>query len=525
MEKIKKESKRLLVFAILDGWGAGSKDKKINALEAAKTPFFDYLIKNYPHTQLDATGRAVGLEENQMSGSEAGHLNIGAGRIVKQDVRIILEEINQGNFFKNPVFLSAIQKIKEKNSDMHLMGLMGNNDSPHSHPDIFLALLVLLEKHNLKGKVYIHLFTDGRDSFPKSALEHWKKWKGMLDTVGAGKLASVTGRFYAMDRAKNWDRLISAYDALVNGEGKQMENFKQVIEYNYKQGNTDEYVEPSVIVDKNKKPTAVIKENDGLIFFNLRSDRARQFSKLFVGANTRVEKNFPKVDFFKKLSFVAMTDFGPDLNLQTAYSVPPIKGTLPSLLSNLKQLYISETEKFAHITYFINGGYPDPVGGEDRIMVKSPKVRSYAEKPEMASKEITKVIKDNLKYGVYNFIAVNYPNTDMVGHTGDFQATMKAAEIIDQRLKSLYKEIKKKNGALVVTADHGNADVMLDQASGRIFTFHTKNPVPFIVADDKLKKKINLKSGGKLANVAPTLLDILNIYPPEEITEQSLIEK
>jgi 2,3-bisphosphoglycerate-independent phosphoglycerate mutase len=345
----------------------------------------------------------------------------------------------------------------------------------------------------------------------------------MIDKIGIGELASISGRFYAMDRTKNWDRLLESYEALVNGEGNEANNFEEIVEFNYKKGNTDEYFKPSVIV-KNSRPLALVKNNDGVIFFNLRSDRARQFSKLFVGTHNEREKGFPKIDHLDNLFFAAMTNFGPDLNLKTAYAVSPVKCTLPFALSHLKQLYISEEEKYAHITYFINGGYADPIGGEDRIVVNSPKVKSYADKPEMSSDEIAKVVIDNIKFGVYDFFTINFPNADMVGHTGDFKAVVKAVEILDKHLKNIYKEIKSKNGTMIVTADHGNADVMIDKESKRTFTFHTKNPVPFIIAsEDEKIKNLKLRKDGKLANIAPTILKVLDIYKPEEMTANDLI--
>ncbi len=512
-----------IVFTILDGWGVGPKDRNINAIEAAKTPFFDDAVSNYPYTQLGATGVDVGLEKNQMSGSESGHLNIGAGRIVEQDVRIILEAINNESFFKNSAFLDAIRHIRHYNSNIHLMGLLGNEDSPHAHPDILLALLIFLKRLGLSKRVFLHFFTDGRDSYPQSALEHWKLWKKLLDDEKIAKCATVCGRFYAMDRAKNWDRLLKAYNAMVNGKGKQYARFEDIVKANYKKGNFDEYIEPSILTE-NEKPVAMITDSDAIIFFNFRSDRARQISKLFVGTNTEKEKGFPKMPKLKKLFFVAMTNFGPDLNLKTAFQSNPLAGTLPVALSSLKQLYISETEKFAHVTYFINGGYADAVGGEDRIMIRSPIVRSYAEKPEMSAGDITDVIIKSVRYGVYDAIVVNYANTDMVGHTGDFKAVVKAAECVDKQLIRLSKAVKDKNGTLVISADHGNADIMIDKQTQRVSTFHTKNPVPFvIVSNRKEMKKKKLQSGGVLGNIAPTILDLLDLPKPKEMREESLI--
>ncbi len=510
-----------LVLAILDGWGVGPKDKEINAIAAAKTPFFDSAAKDYPYTQLSASGRDVGLEENQMSGSETGHMNIGAGRIVEQDVREILESIDSGTFFQNPVFLGAINHVKKHDSKIHLMGLLGNDDSPHSHPDIFLALLILAEKSGLGEKIFFHFFTDGRDSYPQSALDHWKEWNKEISQVGAGKIASVAGRFYGMDRTKNWDRLKKAYEAIVEGRGEQFHSFKEAIETNYQKNNTDEYVEPAIIVE-NGKPVAKVESNDAVIFFNFRSDRARQISKMFVGTNTKREKGFPDHAIRENLFFVAMTNFGPDLDLETAYPTDPVSATLPGTLSKFKQLYISETEKFAHITYFINGGYPDPVGGEERVMIASEKVKSYAKKPEMSAGEIANVISKSIHYGVYDVVVTNFANADMVGHTGDFKATVKAIETVDQQLKKVYQEIEKRNGVLLLTADHGNADIMIDKKSKKLFTFHTKNPVPFaLITENKEYKKVKLKEG-VLGNVAPSVLKILNYKQPEQMTKESL---
>lgn len=514
--------KKPLLFAILDGWGVGPKDKSINAIAAAKTPFFDEVIKDYPYTQLGATGVDVGLEENQMSGSESGHLNIGAGRVVEQDVRIILEAISNGSFFKNPVFLGAINHAKRFNSKVHFAGLLGDKDSPHAHPDILLALIVLFKKNNLEDRTFLHLFTDGRDSFPRSALEHWSHWKNLLEKDSAAKCATLCGRFYAMDRTKKWDRLMKAYDAMVYGKGEKYSSVEEAVNANYKKDNTDEYLEPSILVE-NGQPVAKIEDNDVVIFFNFRSDRARQFSKFFVGTETKKEKDFPEFPHLKNLFFVAMTDFGPDLQLQTAFPSDPITSTLPVALSEIKQLYISETEKFAHITYFINGGYSAAIAGEDRIMVDSPDVKSYAEEPEMSAKHVTDTIEKNLKYDVYDFIAVNYANADMVGHTGDFAATIKAVECVDSQLLRLHKALKKKDGTLVISADHGNADVMVDKKAGRLFTFHTKNPVPFCVVSKNAKRRLSLESGGVLGNITPTILDLLEISQPKEMEKDSLI--
>ncbi len=520
-----KKHKAPLVLAILDGWGKGPENIKTNAIFAADTPFVDRVTAEFPNTTLAASGHDVGLEKNQMSGSETGHMNIGAGRIVKQDVRMILESIDNASFFYNSALLSAVKHAIKNKSNIHLVGLLGNSDSPHAHPDILLALMILLKNHKLQSHVFLHLFTDGRDSYPQSALEHWRSLENQIKYEGLATLASVSGRFYGMDRIKKWNRLKKAYDAMVLGKGDKFESFKEIIDFNYKKDRTDEFIEPAVIVDKKGEPVGRIKDNDSIIFFNFRSDRARQMSKLFVGTKVKNKKGFPKIDFLKNILFVAMTEFGPDLNLKTAFISPPLSGTLPMALSDLKQLYISETEKYAHVTYFINGGYADSVGGEERILVDSPEVRSYKEIPEMSAEKITDIVLKTLETGEHDFVCINYPNADMLGHTGDFEAIKKGVEFLDKQLEKLNKMIFKKGGTLVITADHGNADISYNEELKLPYTFHTKCEVPFIVVSyEKKLKKIKLIDGGRLGNVAPTILDILEVEKPTEMTLNSLIK-
>jgi 2,3-bisphosphoglycerate-independent phosphoglycerate mutase len=505
------------ILAILDGWGIGPKDKT-NAIWLAKTPVFDYLSKKYPFTKLGATGTDVGLDDRQTSGSETGHMNIGAGRVAVQDSRIISESIKSETFFHNPAFLGAVSHVKKNNSDLHLMGLLGNLDSPHMNPYHLEALLVLAKKNKIKN-VYIHFFTDGRDSYPKSARSHLDEWKKRIYDIGIGKIATLVGRFYAMDRAKNWNRLKIAYDLLVNGKGSMFGNLEEAIESNYKKGYTDEYLRPSIKTE-NGKPLAKIKDNDAVIFFNLRSDRARQFTKFFVlGKSDEMKLPTPRL---KNLYFVAMTNFGPDLPVHTAFYGHSLNGTLPVSLQKFRQLYIAETEKFAHITYFLNGGYPDAIAGEDRLMIPSPIVENYAEKPEMSAQKITAEILNSLKSGTYDFTAVNFANADMVGHTGNMKAAIKAVETVDNCLGKIYREISKQDGNLVVTADHGNADCMWDAKAHLPMTFHTKNPVPLIAAAKKLRGK-KLASGGLLGNLAPTLCEIAEVDKLKEMTLKSLL--
>lgn len=505
------------ILAILDGWGIGPKDKT-NAIWLAKTPAFDYLAKKYPFCELAAYGKAVGLDSHQVSGSETGHMNIGAGRIIEQDSRKISESINSGTFFHNPAFLGAISHVKKNRSNLHLMGLLGNTDSPHMNPYHLEALLILAKKNNIPN-VYIHFFTDGRDSYPKSALNHIKEWKKKISDIGTGKIATLVGRFYAMDRAKNWKRLKIAYDLLANGKGKKYINSEDAVRDNYKRNITDEYIKPSVITE-NGKPIARIKNNDSMIFFNLRSDRARQFAKLFVLEKSK-ETKLP-TPRLKNLYFVAMTNFGPDLPVHTAFQDHPLNGTLPVALSEFSQLYIAEKEKFAHITYFLNGGYADALNGEDRLMVPSPVTDNYAKIPKMSAEKITQKVLYFLKKRKYDFTAINFANADMVGHTGNMKATIKAVETVDKSIAKIYKELSKLGGNLVITADHGNADCMWDKKAKLPMTFHTKNPVPFVVCVDKLRGK-KLKSGGVLGNIAPTLCDVVETDKLKEMKLKSLL--
>lgn len=509
------------ILAILDGWGIAP-PSRANAITMAKTPCLDRLYSIYPSTTLGATGKNVGLEDNKMSGSEAGHMNIGAGRIVLQDSYFITKAIKEGSFFTNPALAGAANHVKKNKSRLHLLGLTGDDDSPHSDPEHFRALLKLARKHKI-AEVYCHLFTDGRDSYPRSALEHLKYFRKIMAEEGVGKIATISGRFYAMDRVKNWKRLTLAYDAMVFGRGEKAKSAEEAIENAYKEGLTDEFALPTVIME-NGKPVAEIDNNDSAIFFNLRSDRARQFTKLFQANNEEmiIKDDMPVIDKKKNLYFVAMTDFGPDLDIHTAYAGRIIDATLPMTLDNFRQLYIAESEKFAHVTYFFNGGYADPVNGEERIMIKSPQVDSYAKVPEMSAGGITKKVLEVLKNNSYDFITLNFANADMVGHSGDFKATVQAVEFVDKQIKELAKEIAKKSGTLMITADHGNADDMLDFKTNQPNTFHSKNPVPFLLVGDDFKRK-KLREEGVLGDIAPTILDILGVEKPVAMKRKSLL--
>ena len=521
-----KKPRKPVVLLILDGWGIGKKDKA-NAIEMAKKPTFDALWKNYPHTELKASGKDVGLPPEQAGNSEAGHMNIVAGRIVHQDSLTISREINTGQFFKNAAFEAAFKHINHHKSNLHIMGMLANGQSAHSDPDHLLALLAWSRRKKIKN-IYIHLFTDGRDSPPHSALKavgallrilHNKENK--KTNVRSGEwIATVIGRHYAMDRKKDWAKTEATYDALVAAKGKFAKSPQAAITQSYNRNETDEFIPPYVI-KRGGKPIAKISDKDAVIFFNLRSDRARQLAKPFVQEdfNQANPGSFKRKKVLKDLLFVALTDFGPDLNaILTAYPAEDLTGTLPMALNGLKQLYISEKEKYAHVTYFFNGGYADPVAGEDRIVVPSPNVSPYNKAPAMSTNQITKKVLQQCKN--YDFITINYSIPDMIAHTGDIKACVKSVEVVDKNIAKLKKEVLKNQGTLIITADHGNADKMLDLETGEMYTEHTTSQVPFILVEpDKKKRKLNK---GKLADIAPTILKLMGLKQPKKMTGKAL---
>lgn len=515
-------SRKPLVLAILDGWGEAP-DSRANAISLAKTPFIDKMRVRFPFTLLDATGEAVGLNKDQLSGSEAGHLNIGGGRVVIQESYRIDREIESGSFFTNSALNDAIRNCKIRGSKLHLMGLMSTADSQHSSPNHFRMILRLAKKKGLKD-VYCHLFTDGRDSHPKSALDILNNYKKIISEEGIGKIATIGGRFWSMDRAKNWDRLQKAYESIVFAKGERGNSPEEIIKKSYEKGVFDEKIVPSVVFERGK-PVAKLKERDSIIFFNFRSDRARQFTKLFVEVSPEIKQNdkLPQIEKVKDLHFVALGDFGPDIDVETAFVDSPLEKSLPLVLRDKRQIYIAEGEKYAHITYFFNGGYSEAIAGEDRLMVPSLAVSSYAEVPEMGAEKITNYALGKIRNSDYDVYVINYANADMIGHTGDIKATIKAVEFVDKKLASLWEEINKRKGHLIITADHGNADNMIDIIDGKEIpnTFHTKNKVGFSVLSNKFKSK-DLALGGKLGNIAPTILDILEIEKPEEMSCKSL---
>jgi 2,3-bisphosphoglycerate-independent phosphoglycerate mutase len=402
------------------------------------------------------------------------------------------------------------------------MGLMGDCDSPHSDPEHLRAILKLAKDSNLK-EAYCHFFTDGRDSYPRSALEHLKNFKKIMAEEGIGKIATIGGRFYAMDRVKNWKRLAQAFEAIVFAHGEKADSPEEAIKNAYEKDFNDEYIPPTVIMEAGQ-PVAKIKDNDAVIFFNLRSDRARQFSKLFVAFDKEkiIKDDMPVIDKIENLFFVALTDFGHDLEIKTAFPKHNVMATLPMVLRERKQIYIAESEKFAHVTYFFNGGYTDRVANEGRFKIDSPDVDSYDKTPEMSAGKITEKILECIRSGKYDFLAANFANADMVGHTGNLSATIKAVEFLDEQIGRIYQEILSVGSSMLVTADHGNAEKMFDEKANQPDTFHTKNPVPFLTIGEKLKGR-KLRTGGILGNIAPTILEIMEIEKPYLMNKESLL--
>ncbi|MBI2459644.1 MAG: 2,3-bisphosphoglycerate-independent phosphoglycerate mutase [Parcubacteria group bacterium] len=523
-EKLNKLPKNILplILVILDGWGL-AKPNKGNAVALAKTPTMDGLIKKYSQTELNAAGKFVGLPPLQAGNSEAGHMNMGAGRIVEQDAVIIGRSINDGSFFKNASFIEAIRLVKRNKSRLHLMGMISNGMSAHSDPDHLLALLSLARTSGVE-EVYLHLFTDGRDSPQYASL------KLITDIQKAFKngeaIATIMGRFYAMDRKKDWIRTKKAYEALVNGLGRKAISAQAAITESYNRGESDEFIEPYVII-KNGKPLPRIANGDSLIFFNLRSDRARQLAKVFAqkdfyGLN---QSAFNRKKFLKDLLFVAMTDFGPDLGgILTAFPASDLKQTLPWQLADLKQLYMAETEKYAHVTYFFNGGYANPVAGEARRVIASPDVKSYDDTPAMSSGKLTKEIINNLAKKKYDFTVLNLAAPDMVAHTGNLAAGLKCCQEVDKYLGEIVKVYLGAGGTVLITADHGNIEEMIDLKTGEIDTEHSNNPVPFMVVNKNLGNKVKLRNRGVLGDIAPTILELLGRPKPAEMSGKSLIK-
>ncbi|MBP6859342.1 MAG: 2,3-bisphosphoglycerate-independent phosphoglycerate mutase [Candidatus Magasanikbacteria bacterium] len=509
------------VLIIVDGWGVGSQKDPGNPITPKTAPFYFSAIKKYPNCTLEASGESVGLFPGQEGNSEAGHLNLGAGRVVLQDALYISQSIKDGVFFKNNAFHQAMHHVKKYNTAVHLMGLLSNHNSAHSNPEHLYALLDLVHREKIK-KVYLHLFTDGRDSGQYEAQKHLRLLEKYFH--GNEKVATLMGRFYAMDRNKSWERVKQAYDALVLGKGKKASSPEEALRNSYNMGDTDEFLAPTVIMEKNR-PVATIKNNDAVFFFNLRSDRARELTKAFVQPNFK-EMNldsFTRSKCPKNIRFVALSDFGPDLpGVLTAFPSRDVTNGLVQSLCPRKQMYIAESEKFAHITYFLNGGYAQHFCDENWVKIASPDAKNFAEKPEMSAKQLTNYTVAAINSKEYDFIAVNFANMDMVGHTGNFMAAQKAVSVIDKSIEQIMNAVIKNHGQGIITADHGNIEVMINPESGEPDTEHSINPVPFILINSRVKTPRKL-ANGKLANVAPTILKMMDIEKPKEMTAQSLV--
>ena len=512
-------SKRPTVLMILDGYGLNDK-VEANAVAEAKTPVMDKLMKEYPFVQGNASGLAVGLPDGQMGNSEVGHMNMGAGRIVYQELTRITKEIQDGDFFQNEALQAAMENAKKNDSSLHLYGLLSDG-GVHSHNTHLYALLEMAKRHGLE-KVYVHCFLDGRDTPPASGKGYIKELRDKMKEIGVGEVATVMGRYYAMDRDNRWDRVELAYRALTKGEGVQAECPVCAVNDSYSQDVHDEFVKPIVVV-KNGKPVTTIQDKDSIIFFNFRPDRAREITRAFCDDEFDGFERGKRMD----LVYVCFTDYDETIsNKLVAFHKEEITNTFGEFLAahGLKQARIAETEKYAHVTFFFNGGVEEPNEGEDRILVPSPKeVPTYDLKPEMSAPMVCEKLVEAIKSGKYDVIIINFANPDMVGHTGVESAAIKAIETVDECVGKAVDAIKEVDGILFICADHGNAEQLVDYATGEPWTAHTTNPVPFILVNADPSYK--LREGGCLADIVPTLIELMGMEQPKEMTGKSLLVK
>ena len=500
-----------VALIIMDGCGLGDKSDKNNAVQVANTPVLDGLLANYKTSQLQASGEFVGLPDGQMGNSEVGHTNIGAGRIIYQQLTRITRDIKNGDFFKNEALLDIVNGVKANNGALHLLGLVSPG-GVHSHQAHLYALLELAKKNDIK-EVYVHAFLDGRDVPPQSAQPFLEELEAKCKEVGVGCIATISGRYYAMDRDHNWDREQKAYEAIAHAEGVSADSAVEGLKASYDNGANDEFVVPCVI-----KGYEGMKNGDGAIFFNFRPDRARQLTHIFVDETF---DGFER-DEDLKIPFATFSHYEDGMNAKVAFPPETITKTMGEIIESqgMTQLRIAETEKYAHVTFFFNGGVEEPYKGEDRILVPSPKVATYDLQPEMSAIEVTDKVVEAIKSGKYDFIILNYANCDMVGHTGVFPAVVKAVETVDTCVGRFVDAIREVGGEVCITADHGNADKMMDYDNDQPFTKHTTNPVPFIVVSDRVK---SVKDGA-LCDIAPTLLTLAGVEIPSEMTGKNLVE-
>ncbi|MCD7774941.1 MAG: 2,3-bisphosphoglycerate-independent phosphoglycerate mutase [Clostridiales bacterium] len=502
--------KKPYVLCIMDGFG-NNPDSYGNAIKAAKTPNLDKLFADCPNTLIGASGLDVGLPDGQMGNSEVGHTNIGAGRVVYQELTRITKSIEDGDFFENEALVGAMENCKKNGTALHIMGLMSNG-GVHSHNTHLYAIVEMAKKYGLE-KVFIHCFMDGRDVPPTSGKDFVSELFHKLKDIGVGKIATIEGRYYAMDRDNRWERVVKAYDAITKCEGVKFTCGKELMEQSYADGVTDEFVVPSV--NEEAEP---VKDGDSVVFFNFRPDRAREITRAFVDPDfTGFER-----EQIKNLYYVCMTQYDASMpNVHVAFKPESLDNTFGEYLSDkgMTQLRIAETEKYAHVTFFFNGGVEKQYPGEDRILVNSPKVATYDLQPEMSAYEVTDKVVEQIESGKFDAVILNFANCDMVGHTGVFDAAVKAVETVDECVGRTVEAVKKMNGVMLITADHGNADKMME-ADGSPFTAHTTNLVPLIVVN----KDCQLRDGGKLCDLCPTLLDIMGLEQPPEMTGKSLIK-
>ncbi|MCR1841225.1 2,3-bisphosphoglycerate-independent phosphoglycerate mutase [Murimonas intestini] len=509
-------SKKPTVLMILDGYGLNEKTEG-NAVKEAKTPVMDKLMQEYPFVKGYASGMAVGLPDGQMGNSEVGHLNMGAGRIIYQELTKITKEIQDGDFFKNPALLDAVKNAKDKGTSLHMFGLLSDG-GVHSHNTHLYALLELAKKEGL-SKVYVHCFLDGRDTPPASGKDYVQQLSDKMQEIGVGEIASVMGRYYAMDRDNRWDRVELAYNAMVKGIGHTADSGVAAVQQSYDDGKNDEFVIPTVVV-KNGAPVATIQDDDSVIFFNFRPDRAREITRTFCSDDFDGFKRGSRI----KTCYVCFTEYDETIpNKEVAFHKTAITNTFGEFLAanNLKQARIAETEKYAHVTFFFNGGVEEPNEGEERILVKSPKVPTYDMQPEMSAYEVCDNLVNAIKSEKYDVIIINFANPDMVGHTGIENAAVKAIEAVDGCVGRAVEAIKEVDGQMFICADHGNAEQLVDYETGEPFTAHTTNPVPFILVN--ADPSYTLREGGVLADIAPTLIELMGMEQPKEMTGKSLL--
>ena len=523
-----------LVLVILDGWGYRP-ETTANAIALAHKPTYDRLLREYPNTLIQTSGKYVGLPEGQMGNSEVGHLNIGAGRIVRMDSTRIELMIQNGEFFQHPVLLAAMKNARTGGRQLHLFGLVSDG-GVHSYQSHLHALLKMAKQNDV-SRVFVHAFMDGRDTLPTSGAGYLEQLQQKMREYNTGRIASVNGRYYAMDRDRRWERIAKAFNAMVygDGEGGKYADAVQGVKDSYNKGVTDEFIVPFVCAEKNQ-PVATIRDDDSCICFNFRADRVRQITRSLArnsGLNEQAGRDLPGADDLdatiprdrvpQNLHYVCMTQYDKKFSLPVVIPAESLNNILANVMGQmqLRNLRVAETEKYAHVTYFFNGGVEQPFPGEDRLLVPSPKVATYDLKPEMSAAGIADGVVKAVEDGTFDVIIVNFANADMVGHSGKIEPTVKAVETVDACLGRIELAVRAKGGAMLITADHGNAEMMIDPATGGPHTAHTTNPVPFIVVSDN-SKMFTLKPGGSLRDISPTLLGMLGLDEPKEMTGQDL---